>query len=704
MPRLPGHRYLGPGNSVRSGQPVDRDDEIAEIHDLAYEIQPDNVESADRAAEDSFLEDFSTSGNVHSLIGGIGLQAKRSYEGIFGQQYPMSGKSHGGRSDYQYATKRLSEIYREQKRSGQNIGSWREFQKLHFGELMRESRQKRGHGQSDSGGGEANSKRPRDDAVAGPSGISQRGNQSPEYSPLHDSDWDDMLRNLDEQPVGDGGAVQSMESIANPSKGGGVSGHSHRGSGSGQLVNIPVTPRTSYYTKTYRKNWVFFGYGFANTKIVVNNNNYYTTPLLLIPVDMLAMYMDAAEFALLAGRAVAVHCRARVRPLGCRMNFQTAATESRWATSEFVAIGQSAIGLNKQMPGENVKITPEAAKPMIPSTITPINTDDLHEKLYGDEEGRGAAQMVPRHLNIYYAPIQAQPNAGQVRRFTHNQGPPKVDQFINRFLVNTAIGEPIINYEYTIKNGIIGDTYSADYINRETLFRTASRATQLEVNPFMTDRGLLVEGVTTQQTQENPHDINLWRSAFVANLYQTLEHYQSYKWDKGHIHGNVQPQVHVGLTAVPAINPGSEATDFQNTSIYWAVETELVVHHYQNSCFHEGQLHTYAPYFYPPDYIKKYHSGNTYNGHANLHDNQWQADTRRDIPPEQIKTSYHHHDYVMENMVGDDASSIEMLPAVNSSDQHGTTTDTDGANKSTVATRVAKYLDGRGASKFPTAK
>lgn len=657
MPRLPGHRYLGPGNPVRSGTPVDEDDRIAEIHDLAYQIQPQDVSHADSAAVDSFIEDWQKNKNIHSLIGGIGIQAKRSIEGVVGQRYPMPNVNHGGKSDYQYATKRLSQIYREQKKTNPNI-NWREFQKLHFGELMREARGKRGlDGAGTSGSSEKDPKRSKDDG-GGPSTSSQRDHDNPFGSHWDDEEADNMLRNLGDHPgVTTGGTdVDSMETLANPSKGGGTSGHSHRGSGQSMIVNIPRTPKTPYYTKTYRKSWIFFSYGFTNSRITLNNNYYYTTPLMLIPVDLLALYMDRTEFGLLHGRAIAVHAGATVRPLGCRMNFQTSATESKWATSEFVAIGQSAIGLNLAMPAENLTYTPTAANPMIPSAINPISTTDLHEKLYGDDQGRGAISLVPRHLNIYFSPAVALPLAGGVVRFTHNNGPPKIDEYVDRYLVNTCIGEPIINYSYKPKNGIITDTYSADYINRQNWFRTCSKGEQVTSVPWRTQQNVLVEGVVTQQEQNNdPNDIEDWQTSYAANLYQTLEHYSTYTWQKGHVHGNVQPQVHVGLSAVPAINPGTEGVNFQNCSIYWAVETELTIHHYQNSCFHDGAVHTYTPNYYPPYYTKKYHSGNTYNHHPNLQDLQFQADNRQEALDE-LRGQEHLIDYVRETELPPDVN------------------------------------------------
>ncbi|XP_011643397.1 uncharacterized protein LOC105431110 [Pogonomyrmex barbatus] len=266
MPRLPGHRYLGPGNAVRNGPPVDTDDAIARKHDLLYEIQPENVSAADSVAVDEFIEDFQRSGNFHSLIGGVGLQVKRSFENIYGQQYPMH-RSHGGRDDYTYAIRELSKLWKENGKSG----TWADFQKLHFGGLMREAHQKRKGAPLD--GAEGSNKRHndgRDSPVAGPSierPSTSGGDTAPRDSEIPDDGYDMALRDFDLSQFGDGN-VESMEAIANPAKGGGISGHSHKGSGgSGGPIMLLKTPRTPYYVKTYRKKWIFFSYGYAHTLI-----------------------------------------------------------------------------------------------------------------------------------------------------------------------------------------------------------------------------------------------------------------------------------------------------------------------------------------------------------------------------------------------------------------------------------------------------
>ncbi|KAF5287673.1 hypothetical protein FQA39_LY15773 [Lamprigera yunnana] len=69
--RFPYHKYLGPGNSLNLGKPIDEDDRIALVHDIHYSLLKSN-EDIRRADEESILEfykNFLTTGNWHSLIG-----------------------------------------------------------------------------------------------------------------------------------------------------------------------------------------------------------------------------------------------------------------------------------------------------------------------------------------------------------------------------------------------------------------------------------------------------------------------------------------------------------------------------------------------------------------------------------------------------------------------------------------------------------
>lgn len=90
-----GHKYLGPGNKLLNGEPVDEDDKIAQRHDHQYsDIQQrsDNnfkqdVWAADREAIGDFTNDFLGNSNWHSAVGAIGLGIKHGAERLTNSVY-----------------------------------------------------------------------------------------------------------------------------------------------------------------------------------------------------------------------------------------------------------------------------------------------------------------------------------------------------------------------------------------------------------------------------------------------------------------------------------------------------------------------------------------------------------------------------------------------------------------------------------------
>lgn len=688
MPQWPNHRYLGPGNPAYNGDPVDEDDRIAQRHDIAYEQQPDDVSDADKRAVDEFTADWQRTWNVHSLVGAVGIQAKRTVEGLTGQLYPMSAHSHGGRADYAAANKELSKRYQQQKALGIGAAlSWRDYQKAHFGNILREqSKLRREQAERDSAGPAEKQRKSGDDNADRVDTVDESGPST----------------STDNNQTGGAMDVDSMETIANPSSGGGVvtsgarggGGHSGKGGAGGtMIVGIPRTPKTEYVTKTFRKSWCFFSYGAAWKVLKEQNDLLYCTSLMLVPVDMLPFYMDPAEFSALAssGRVVAVNCRAGIRTLGCRMNFQTGASESKWATSEFVAIGQTAIGINLCMPGYNKAYTFNATSQMKVDSVSNPTYTNLDDKLYGGRTGGGSAQCIPRHMNMYWVPVTADNNTAATGWFGHSNGAPKIDQYVERFLVNTAVGQPLINYEYKPKNGVIVDTYLCDYNNHTQKYRATSNSliTKFAVTEptNATEGQLLLKYLTSEQES----DVNDWKNQFTSSYWQNIEHHDCYDMDRGHVTRNVQPQVHVGLTAVPAINPAKDNADFQNTAIYWAIDCELTVHEYENSCFHYGNPHTYNPRFYPKSYTKKYGTGNAFNHHANLASPAWE--TRYDDSTQWTPADEHLFAPVIDGtnlQMGDSFTDGRGRPR-----QHAGNTDVAGSIPSYMGTNTALQITAR---------
>lgn len=87
---LPGHHFIGPGNPVDEAPPVDKDDEIAKRHDIAYGTAKtvEDVHRADKAAIQEFKKDYEEHGNLHSKVGQVGLTLKHNIEKFTGILYP----------------------------------------------------------------------------------------------------------------------------------------------------------------------------------------------------------------------------------------------------------------------------------------------------------------------------------------------------------------------------------------------------------------------------------------------------------------------------------------------------------------------------------------------------------------------------------------------------------------------------------------
>lgn len=90
---LPDHNYLGPGNSINTGEkPIDKDDLGAFNHDLDYNKAKtsEDIREADREHILNTLEDIQR-GDIHSIISGAGIATKYGIESITGVKYPITG-------------------------------------------------------------------------------------------------------------------------------------------------------------------------------------------------------------------------------------------------------------------------------------------------------------------------------------------------------------------------------------------------------------------------------------------------------------------------------------------------------------------------------------------------------------------------------------------------------------------------------------
>lgn len=133
MPRIhfPYHNYLGPGSDNFNQQPVDEDDAIARSHDLDYDkASSDNdIFKADKQARDEFFTSFVHSGNLHSLVGGIGLGAKNLVEEhVLGKSVYGMGKRKSTEKDWAKIKRiNLARAARRERQNQENQPDIRDF-------------------------------------------------------------------------------------------------------------------------------------------------------------------------------------------------------------------------------------------------------------------------------------------------------------------------------------------------------------------------------------------------------------------------------------------------------------------------------------------------------------------------------------------------------------------------------------------------
>jgi hypothetical protein len=92
----PGHRYLGPGNPLENGIPVDTADRIAQIHDIEYNqaSSESDIFDSDTKAIFGFSQDFVRQPNLPSLAGAFGLTLKHGVEkNLTGVLYPTGDEA-----------------------------------------------------------------------------------------------------------------------------------------------------------------------------------------------------------------------------------------------------------------------------------------------------------------------------------------------------------------------------------------------------------------------------------------------------------------------------------------------------------------------------------------------------------------------------------------------------------------------------------
>lgn len=271
----PGHNYLGPGNDLDAGTPVDKADEIAQKHDIEYSraTKKQDIFKSDKKAINNFRGDWQKNFNLPSLSGDIGLSIKHFVESNLDRTiYPWNLPNEMG----------------PMKRSAIN----------HFAdnEHGREKPYEKYSRQSNPSSDESQ--------VSSSSGMSSQNNGTGEVS------------QMDTEPSGTSAAVQMT--------GKGASQMSAHGQTAKIFSGYPQEPNWLYFTKkkTYR-------FTFKSTLPAVRLRNgipvFRIGSAVRIPVENLMAYLSPQEVAHLQTYSLVelLHAKCNVFNYGIRLPFTT---------------------------------------------------------------------------------------------------------------------------------------------------------------------------------------------------------------------------------------------------------------------------------------------------------------------------------------------------------------------------------------------
>nr|WGL41074.1 capsid protein [Psittaciform ambidensovirus] len=551
MPLLyPGHNYLGPGNELDNGPPVDKADEIARVHDYAYHNadSKSDIYKSDFESFKNFTSYFVSNPNLPSFAGAAGIGAKLIGETVLGATiYPFEHNLIGqGANEINKAFGGSDWFEKGPKRS------------IEQDEAMK--KQKTDH---DGAGQDQNVS-----STDGTNNNPQAGSSLP----------------------GGTGADVVATIIKNP--------------------HLPTTGMMfkktwQFYTGAFQFNSLSAREYFGNTSTGLSfsdNTNVLLTPMAALDPGMLALYMSPMEYNNLPEFTIAKMSKIKVVPLGYRLPFQTNEATANFANSQTLVQIAHSVGLNTMY---NMAATPYQITAADPTLVTATTTeDDYQTKLYGSANNAtkllGANIGKPTHINLYTAIFSKR---GQNTDETNAETPNLIDN-IQIQNVNDCKGTPIINFENEFKMGLLKVPNGATVSQRDMLYQTAG-------NRYY---GILNEGVnqtaySIYTSQVNQDDPNLFgrtgestANAFntPANLFNYNSTIEKSYWIQNQIGQHQTPDytpfIHYGCMAVPN-NPALVGTEtFSPAVVQWEVCCEL---------YCEFNLNSTNPYANIP-YIKKW--------------------------------------------------------------------------------------------------
>ena len=514
----PGHNYLGPGNELESGDPVDQADSIAQLHDYQYanarselDVHKADLEAIGKFSKSSFESGF----DLPSATGAVGLTAKKILEAQTGQVlYPFEHNS---------TIKGANEVY-----------------KFFGGKSFLPDVDSKEH--------IAMPKRSREDSESTVTASEGGSEMSVDQKPQAGSSM----------PGGTGSDVMATI-IKNP-----------------HLPNYSFSFRKTFqiYTGGFQYNKVNPEQFFLNPdqqNVFAPGVSLLLTPLACLDPGMLPLYLTPFEYQQLPAMSYATSCSMKVTPLGYRLPFQTNESSAGYANSQTLVQCAHSVGLNTMY---NMTLTNYAINDADPTLIatTIANEPNYVELLYGSSETVGANTGRPVHLNMYTGIFQNQAPGGVA-----DECSPNLLDNIQIQNVNDCKGTPLINFTHEFKNGLLKTQTTNDprgTSNREAVAQSTSTtvgSSLAEGVNHLQQAEFQARNATYNFVDRADDDI------YGAPTYNmTIEKSYWYERQVGqHQTPDYTPYVHFGCMPVPSNFALAAQESFAASVIQWQIETEL---------------------------------------------------------------------------------------------------------------------------------
>lgn len=515
----PGHRYLGPGNPINNGKPVDKADEIARDHDIEYEQSKSefDIHKSDIKAIGRFSLNSTKSGfDLPSAVGATGLALKKA------------GEYYTGTTLYPFKYNKYAQVLNK----GQQL--------LGGEDWFKEENQEE------------------DDM-----GKRQRTDEGP-------------MEGTSEVTSTNSGAV-------NPQAGSSLPGGTGSDVMATIIKNPHIETVKMCFNKTFQMYTGGFQFrqftideffpGNVFSGVFDSTAKLFATPLACIDPGSLWLYITPSQFNQLPLFSHAKSCGIKVTPLGYRLPFQTNEASAGYANSQTLVQCCSAVGLNTIM---NCTLTNYATDPSDPTLIssTLASEPNYEALMYGNvNDPVGAVTGVPKHFNQYTGILQSRNTAAGALTEA-----PLLTDFIKIQNVNDCKGVPLINFGHEFKNGMLKwpPLQSQRMILNGTAAQGHGRLAEGMVYEIPSQYDAIpldTQGRITASEQK--FDI---QSDFTQFYNYTIE--KSY-WMQNQVGQSQTPDyspfVHFGCMPVPSNFALAPTETFAGAVIQWQIETCLEV-------------------------------------------------------------------------------------------------------------------------------